>query len=87
MNFLLCSLMLVKISLGVILLRTAWRYYDSGKKKQEKETSKENFYADDTLQKRRSLSNIFDAKPQSEKSKSRSLSDIERFTLCSNRII
>lgn len=73
--------MAVKITVGVILLRTAWRYYDNNSraKKHEEENTDPPI-----LRKRPRDSSLFD---ESETTKSKPLSDIERFTLCSNRII
>lgn len=95
---LLCSLILVKTMLGVILLRTAWKYHDRMKdeEKHEGETSKHTSgftmnYSH--LRKRQGTTSDSDVdtkldQDKDERSlKSKSLSDIERFTLCSNRII
>lgn len=96
--------MLLKTTLGVILLRTAWQYYDNTKIVEEQEVNvfeeglNTEKTAASTLRKRRSLSidsnilDVFDYRTRSEKSSKKPkskkpLSDIERFTLCSNRII
>lgn len=85
--------MLLKTVIGYVLLRTAWRYHNraSKDKKHEEDTPDASFSAsrnvrDPTLHKRHSTS-INETDGAGRKRKSKSLSDIERFTLCSNRII
>ena len=103
--FILCSLIMVKIFLGVMLLRTAWRYHDNMEKKKQELDSLDDqsvFTKTDSsshLRKRRSSTESkssdlllgakldLEDRTSSSKLKSRSLSDIERFTLCSNRIV
>lgn len=76
------SLVFLKITLGVVLLRTAWKYYDSMKKEDKKKD--EHVITSPEL-------DILTYQGRIEKPwtrmKSKSLTDIERFTLCSNRII
>ena len=87
------SLLFVKTVLGVILLKTAWNYHDRMQaSKQEtsiESTSGLSVHAD--LHKRHDLTTESYSSGDNEhiqrKPKSRSLSDIERFTLCSNRIV
>lgn len=87
--------MLLKTVIGYVLLRTAWRYHDraSKDKKNEEDTPSASFSAsrnvsDPTLHKRHGTSiNETESDGAGRKRKSKSLSDIERFTLCSNRII
>lgn len=90
------SLLFVKTVLGVLLLRTAWRYHDQMKEseKEEHESTAKLPVSLGThaLHKKHADSSIGshssrDSESLHRKSKSRSLSEIERFTLCSNRII
>ena len=77
--------MLVKILLGVTLLRTAWRYHDDANSTEQKEdTYSMDLHATkkDTHHKGQT-----DLSTSIRERKSKTLSDIERFTLCSNRII
>ncbi len=101
-SFLMCvclfsffSLLFIKTVLGVILLRTAWRYHDK-MKKEEQETSASTRLAGHPKRHSFTNSNVFDdvvesssstSRSENRKLKSKSLSDIERFTMCSSRII
>ena len=88
----------MKIVVGVVLLRTAWWYYDNTKI--EKESYDEDYQTSERGVApnlcRRSVSTDSNVYPMEDRSssdklrktrKSKPLSDIERFTLCSNRII
>lgn len=88
----------MKTVLGVILLRTAWRYHDSMKdhEKDDQEESKHGHGLDvdaehPHLLRKQSLTTDIRKRPTKDSDKgpfkSKSLSDIERFTLCSNRIV
>lgn len=81
----------MKIFLGVILLRTAWQYRGNFADDEVISNKQESFETDGgqpSLHKRRNVKTT-DVKVTSDSSKQKfkSLSDIERFTLCSNRIV
>ena len=83
--------MLFKTVLGVVLLRTAWQYHDdvSDAKKNEPDDNKDSLHEGSEPD----VHSVFQPtghvarRPHHRSMKSKSLSDIERFTLCSNRII
>ena len=79
--------MLVKIVLGVTLLRTAWRYHDDANSTEhEEETYNMDLYTTKKDTHQKGQSGLIRERPPNAR-KSKPLSDIERFTLCSNRII
>lgn len=89
-----CSLLFVKTVLGVLLLRTAWKYHDQMKESEKEEHESTAGLAvgldAHSLHKKHTDSSVGSHSSRDSENlhrKSRSLSEIERFTLCSNRII